>query len=97
MALKGKEKDWPFQRNRGAILLLFQVTNFHEEITGVATSAVQEGVLEEMMEKVASMWRKTEFEVTGGEICRRVGRASVHVLMLLLCFTPFPLSTLGGI
>lgn len=29
----------------------------------MATSAVQEGVLEEMMEKVSAMWAKTEFEV----------------------------------
>lgn len=41
-----------------------QVTAFHEEITSVATSAVQEGVLEEMMEKVSAMWAKTEFEVS---------------------------------
>lgn len=40
-----------------------KVTTFHEEITSVATSAVQEGVLEEMMEKVSAMWSKTEFEV----------------------------------
>lgn len=40
-----------------------KVTTFHEEITGVATSAVQEGVLEEMMEKVATIWRNMEFEV----------------------------------
>ncbi|CAM9417677.1 unnamed protein product, partial [Ectocarpus sp. 12 AP-2014] len=40
-----------------------KVTAFHEEITSVATSAVQEGVLEEMMEKVSAMWAKTEFEV----------------------------------
>ncbi|CAM9277540.1 unnamed protein product [Ascophyllum nodosum] len=44
-------------------LLEKKVTDFHEEITGVATSAVQEAVLEEMMEKVAAMWRRTEFEV----------------------------------
>lgn len=43
-----------------------KVTQFHEEITGVATSAVQEGVLEEMMEKVSAMWEKTEFEVGDG-------------------------------
>lgn len=43
-----------------------KVTAFHEEITGVATSAVQEGVLEEMMEKVSAMWLKTEFEVGPG-------------------------------
>lgn len=29
----------------------------------MATSAVQEGVLEEMMGKVSTMWAKTEFEV----------------------------------
>lgn len=29
----------------------------------MATSAVQEGVLEEMMDKVSAMWAKTEFEV----------------------------------
>lgn len=39
------------------------MTTFHEEITSVATSAVQEGVLEEMMGKVSTMWAKTEFEV----------------------------------
>ena len=44
-------------------LLEKKVTDFHEEITGVATSAAQEGVLEEMMEKMAAMWEKTEFEV----------------------------------
>lgn len=41
-----------------------KVTTFHEEITSVATSAVQEGVLEEMMGKVSAMWAKTEFEVS---------------------------------
>lgn len=29
----------------------------------MATSAVQEGVLEEMMDKVSALWQKTEFEV----------------------------------
>lgn len=46
-----------------AELLDKKVTDYHEEITGVATSAVQEGVLESMMSKVASMWQQTEFEV----------------------------------
>lgn len=50
-----------------------QVTAFHEEITSVATSAVQEGVLEEMMEKVSAMWAKTEFEVSFNEAGRLKG------------------------
>ncbi|CAM9594527.1 unnamed protein product [Heterosigma akashiwo] len=40
-----------------------QVTNFHEEITHTATSAVQEAVLEEMLAKITNLWASLEFEV----------------------------------
>jgi dynein heavy chain, axonemal len=44
-------------------LLEKKVTDYHEDITGVATAAVQEAVLEEMMAKVAATWDKCELEV----------------------------------
>ena len=39
------------------------VTDFHEEITTIATSAQQEAVLEGMMDKVEGIWREAIFEV----------------------------------
>lgn len=40
-----------------------RVTDFAEQITNIATSAVQESVLEIMMDKVDRIWKVTEFEV----------------------------------
>lgn len=51
----------------------------------MATSAVQEGVLEEMMEKVSAMWAKTEFEVSvsyvgPGEVVRLLSQSRAAIL-----------------
>ena len=44
-------------------LITLGVTAYQEQITAIATAAQQEAILEEMIERVTSMWAQTDFEV----------------------------------